>query len=221
MMDASLDTDIVIHLYKSDKKDLLFSSFDKIYMHEYLLEKELKNKSDTVYKEFLLDVEKGKVEIIKNKDLVNMGIKGLFENYKDEYYYLFDQGELFAVALAKAMGIVAFISDDTKEFGPHEALVKELIEDVIPFAFYELLFLKFLSSEITIDELYSNFEQVNLRSMRDRPMNFRSRMLSTVRRFTKKYGTERDLKWIDSYCLERNVNLNNKMKEFRSFLETM
>lgn len=221
MMDASLDTDIVIHLYKSDKRDLLFSSFEKLYMYEFLLEKEMKNKSDTVYKEFLLDVKKEKVEIIKNKDLVTMGIKGLFENYRDEYDYLFDQGELYAVALAKAMGIVAFISDDTKEFGPHETLVKELIEDVIPFSFYELLFLKFLASEITMDDMYSNFKKVNLNSMSDRPMNFKSRMLTTVRRFSKRYGTERDLKWINSYCIEKNVNFNNKMKELRSFLKTM
>lgn len=56
--------------------------------------------------------------------------------YIEDYEYLFDDGELYTVALAKAMGIVIFLSDDTKEFGPHETLVKELIEDVIPFAFY-------------------------------------------------------------------------------------
>jgi hypothetical protein len=221
MMDASLDTDIVIHLYKSDKGDLLFSSFDKLYIHEFLLEEEMKKKSGTVYKEFLLDVEKGKVEVIRNKDLVHMGIKGLFEDYKTKYYYLFDNGELHAVALAKAMGIVAFTSDDTKDFGPHETLVKEIIEDVIPFAFYELLFLKFLASEITIDVMYENFEEINSASMSERPMNFRSRMLSTVRRFTKRYGTERDLNWINSFCTEKNVNLSDKMKELRSFLDAL
>ncbi len=220
-MDASLDTDIVIHLYKSGRKELLFSSFDKLYMYEYLLEEEMKNKLYSVYEEFLLDVERGNVEIIRNKDLVHMGVKGLFENYKNDYYYLFDKGELHAVALAKAMGIVAFTSDDTKEFGPHETLVKELIEDVIPFAFYELLFLKFLSSEITVDEMYENFKEVNLSSMSDRPMNFRSRMLCTVRRFTKRYGTERDLQWIGNFCTKRNINMNGKMKSLKLFLKTM
>lgn len=52
-MNASLDTDIVIHLYKSDKRDLLFSFCNELYMHEYLLEKELKNNSIVVYREFL------------------------------------------------------------------------------------------------------------------------------------------------------------------------
>jgi hypothetical protein len=214
-MNASLDTCIVIHLYKSDKRELLYSPFEKLYIYEFLLETELKNKDYDVYKKFLLDIEEGKVQVITNKDLINNGIKGLFENYIEQYNYLFDQGELYAVALAKAMGIATFASDDTKDKGPHETLVKEIIEDVIPFAFYELLFLKFLASEITIDEMYSDFEQVNLKSMRERPMNFKNRMLSTARRFTKKYGTERDLKWIDDYCLERKIDLKNKMKELK------
>lgn len=59
--------------------------------------------------------------------------------------YIFDKGELQAVALAKAMGIAAFLSDDTKDFGTYQFLVKEIIESVIPFAFYELLFIKFLN----------------------------------------------------------------------------
>jgi hypothetical protein len=119
------------------------------------------------------------------------------------------------------MGIEAFTSDDTKEYGPHYLLVRQLIEDVIPFAFYELLFLKFLSSEITIDEVHNSFQQINLICMGNRPMNFKNRMLSTAKRFTKKYGTKRDLLWIYSYCNEKGVNFNNKMKELKSFLKTM
>lgn len=147
-MDTSLDTDIVIHLYKSGKKELLYSSFNKLYIYDFLLEKEMQRKSISVYEEFKKDVEAGIVKVITNKDLIDMGIKGLFEEYKERNEYLFDQGELQAVALAKAMGIAAFVSDDTKDFGPHQSLVKELIEGVIPFAFYELLFIKFLNSQI-------------------------------------------------------------------------
>jgi len=39
-----------------------------------------------------------------------MGIKGLFDGYKRDYEYMFDMGELYAVSLAKAMGLVAFVS---------------------------------------------------------------------------------------------------------------
>lgn len=45
MMNALLDTDAAIHLYKSDKKELLFSTFSELYIYEYLLEVEMKTKS--------------------------------------------------------------------------------------------------------------------------------------------------------------------------------
>ncbi|MGF7185288.1 hypothetical protein GGQ84_001374 [Desulfitispora alkaliphila] len=220
-MDASLDTDIVIHLYKSGKRDLLFSYCDKLYMHEYLLVKELKNKSNPVYEQFLLDVENELITIIYNSDLVQMEIKGLFEGYKEDYNYLFDAGELHAVALAKAMGIVTFLSDDTKEFGPHETLVQELIEDVIPFSFYELLFLKYLESDMDPKNLLDEFENVNSNSMSQYPMNFRTKMLSTVRRFSKKYGTERDKQWIDKFCSHKHIDYKSKMRELGDFLRTL
>jgi len=56
-MDASLDTDIVIHLYKSNKIDLLFSFCDELYMHEYLLNNELKRKSYTVHEQFITIID--------------------------------------------------------------------------------------------------------------------------------------------------------------------
>lgn len=49
MMDVSLDTDIVIHLYKAGMKDLLSCYFNNLYIHKYLLENEVKNKSKEVY----------------------------------------------------------------------------------------------------------------------------------------------------------------------------
>lgn len=221
MMDASLDTDIVIHLYKSNKRDLLFSICDKLYMHEYLLENELKRKSYSVHEQFMIDVQKGNISIINNSDLINMGIKVLFDRYLIENDLLFDTGELYAVALAKAMGIVAFLSDDTKEFGPHDALTKELIEDVIPFAFYELQFLKYLETNQTPEDLHKEFEEVTTSSMNTHPMNFRSRMLSTARRFSNKYGTQRDIKWINEFCYIRSINYKNKIIELKDLLNTL
>lgn len=220
-MDASLDTDIVIHLYKSDKRDLLFSFCDSLYMHEYLLENELKRKSYLVYRKFIGDMENGYINIITNSDLIDMGIKGLFDRYKEENDLLFDTGELYAIALAKAMGIVTFLSDDTKDFGPHETLVRELIKDVIPFAFYELLFLKYIETDMSSVDLYKEFEEVTSKSMTEYPMNFRHRMLITVRRFSNKHGTERDKKWINEFCNNKNINYKNKMLELKEFLKTL
>lgn len=220
-MDASLDTDIVIHLYASGRKELLFSSFTELVMYEYLFEKELKRKSPIVYEEVARDVENSRVKIITNRDLIDMGIKGLFENYKDNNMYLFDQGELYAIALAKAMGIAAFVSNDTKAQGPHHTLVQEIIEDVIPFAFYELLFLKYLNSAITLQEMFEEFEAVTSASMSEHPMNFRSRMLSTVKRFANKNGSKRDTDWIRDFCSQNHINFKAKMQELRPFLDNL
>ncbi len=38
-MNASIDTDVVIHLYLSNKQALFFEIFDGLYMHEYLYER--------------------------------------------------------------------------------------------------------------------------------------------------------------------------------------
>ncbi len=81
-MNASLDTDIVIHLYGSGKEGLIFHFFDQLYMHAYLYEQELKIKSVPVFQRVSADVESGRIKIISSIDLSNMGIQGLFERYK-------------------------------------------------------------------------------------------------------------------------------------------
>ena len=221
MMDASLDTDIVIHLYRSGKKALLFSSFEQLFMYEYLKETELKTKAPDVYKEFCQDIESGNITIVNNAKLIEMDIKGLFENYKSKNECLFDQGELHAIALAQAMGIAAFVSDDTKSQGPHETLVKEVIEDVIPFAFYELLFLQYLCSQLTVEQLYQEFEEVTSSSMSENPMNFRSRILTSIRRFSEKYGTKRDLEWMNQFCSGRGIDFKKQVRELKPLLESL
>lgn len=221
MMNASLDTDIVIHLYKSGKKDLLFACFDELFIYEYLYETEMKTKSLQVYEEFKKDIDSGRISLITSAKLAEMGIKGLFEEYKESNKYLFDIGELHAIALAKAMGIVAFVSDDTKDEGPHQTLVKELIQGVMPFAFYELLFLKYLDSQISVQEMINSFEEVNSASMSTHPMNFRTKISLTVRRFSRKYGSKRDNDWLDTYCKERDIDLKSKMIELKMFIQSM
>ena len=219
-MNASLDTDIIIHLYKSGKKELLFEFFDDLYIHEFLLENEVRTNSEQVYIELLEDIKAKSIQVITTNDLINMGIKNLFEDYVKEYACLFDRGELRAIALAKLLGIAAFVSDDTKSGGPHQLLVNEYIEDIIPFAFYELLFLKYLQSELTAKQYYDSFKQVTDTSMSERPMNFNSKVKETVRRFTKG-GSERDLKWRDNFCNKQNINLKQRMQELKQFLQTL
>lgn len=218
MMDASIDTDVIIHLYGSGKEKIMYHFFDQLYMHAFLYERELKRKAPSVYKLLNADVVSGRVRIITNTELMHMGVQGLFEGYKRDYATLFDYGELNAVALAKSMGLAAFVSDDIKEFGPYDTLVKEYILDVMPFAFYELLFLQYLSSILTLAELHRDFTEVTTKTMRMYPMNYKSKMLNTVRRFSRQHGTQRDLHWLLEYCKMYSIDLNSKMRELKKQL---
>lgn len=219
-MKASLDTDITIHLYLSGKQDLMFSVFEKLFMHTYLYENELRRKAPSVYEMLKTDIDEGRVEIVRYRDLIEMDIENLFAEYKNDYKYLFDDGELYAVVLAKAMGIDAFVSDDTKDYGPHYSLVREIIEDVIPFAFYELLFLRYLSSDMTLEEVCQVFNEVNSRSLQH-PMNFRERMLRTARRFSQRHGTKRDYDWICGFCSQKQTNYKDMMRGLREYLSNL
>ena len=42
-MKATLDTNVIIHLYDAGLEEVLHSSFDKIYVYEYIIETELMN----------------------------------------------------------------------------------------------------------------------------------------------------------------------------------
>ena len=104
-MNASLDTDIIIHLYRAGNKELLYSLFDGLYVYEYLVEQELKNNARDVYLEFRKDIEDGLANAVISTDLQKRHVKVLFDKYVQDSQYLFDRGEMYAVALARAMEI--------------------------------------------------------------------------------------------------------------------
>jgi hypothetical protein len=167
----------------------------------------------------MADVVAGWIKIITQLDLIRLGVKGLFEQYLADYKNLFDDGETHAIALAKAMGLFALVSDDTKQFGPHDTLVRCLITDVMPFSFYELLFLRYLNSELTTSELHGEFDIVVAKF--EKPMEFSSRIKITIRRFVGKSAEKRDLEWLESYCSDRQIDYRNRIHELLDYLRTL
>jgi hypothetical protein len=63
-MDASLDTDVIIHLYTCEHQNLIFSSFDHLLYYEYLLERELKKKSRAIYDHLICDMTSNKIKVV-------------------------------------------------------------------------------------------------------------------------------------------------------------
>ena len=217
-MDVSLDTDITIHLYNAGKEELLFKYFDKCYMHEFILEREIKNKSVAVYNKIKEEIENDKIIKVTQKYLIDIKMKKNFENKVYELRTLFDFGETNAVALASVLGIAALVTDDTKDQGPHDTLVKEYVEDIIPFSFYELLYLDYLQSDDDYDKLKEDFDVINKAAYPQYPMEFVSRIKRVVRRFSRN-GSDRDIKWMRDFCNTYNINYRGSMQNLKLHLQ--
>ncbi|MFW5972340.1 MAG: hypothetical protein ACOCRL_02510, partial [Bacillota bacterium] len=64
-MDASLDTNVIIHLYSANFQAILFNRFNKIKVHQFIRDHEMNNHANTeILHLFDSDVESGKIEII-------------------------------------------------------------------------------------------------------------------------------------------------------------
>lgn len=216
-MDVSLDTDITIHLYDAGKEGLLFKYFDKLYMYEFILEREIKNKSNDVYKKIIAEIEAEKIIKVTQRYLIDIGMKKIFEDNLYDVKVLFDFGEANAVALAATLGIAALATDDTKDYGPHDMLVKEYVENIIPFSFYELLYLEYLQSDDAFDQLKGDYEKINHIAYPKYPMDFLSRIKRVVRRFSNR-GSNRDIAWMNAFCQKHSINYRIKMQALQLHL---
>lgn len=220
-MDVSVDTNILIHLYNAYSKELLLSSFDKVYAHEYIIDAELSGNDKNVHTQVEEDIKDGRIIKVTNGILVNKGIKELFDEHYRDFKILFagDWGEAYGVALASVIGIGAFVSDDTKDGGPHETLVKELIDGVVPFTFYELLFLKYLKSEINCDEFKVEFDRISVTM--SKPMEFKSRIKRVLRRYHKDRSSDRDFYWLQDFCDDYEVKLRSRLVELVTYIKAL
>ena len=74
-MDASLDTNVIIHLYKADFQTILTSRFNKLKVYEYIRYHEMKNHaSSDIIDLFDKDVQMGKIILITDVYLKSIGM---------------------------------------------------------------------------------------------------------------------------------------------------
>lgn len=218
LISVSVDTNVFIHLYKSYTEDLLFDIFQHIYVHEYIIETELKKNALDVYEKVKEEIKKGRIILFTNKDIVDRGLIEIFNDNYQYYLTLFarDRGEAYAIALATALGIPSFVSDDIKNGGPHETLVKEYIEDVVPFAFYELLFLKYLKDDISLEDFEGEFNKIAKTMVI--PMKFDSKVKITIGRFLSKNATNRDKEFLKSFVKINNINIRDRIDKLKEYI---
>ena len=91
------------------------------------------------------------------------------------------------------------------------------MEDIIPFSFYELLYLDYLQSK-NYDKLKSDYDKINKVAYPKYPMDFLGRIRRVVRRFSS-HGSDRDIKWMGEFCKKNNIDYRNTMQDLKLHLQ--
>lgn len=214
-MNGTLDTNVIIHLYGAGLETVLHESFDKIYVYEFIIETELTNHgSPEIIRAVKQDITDGKIVVLERDDLIKSGIGSIFDDHVRENRLIYehgDLGEVYAIALAKTLGLMILVTDDIKEYGPHYSLMHDVYAEVIPLAFYELFLLDFLKGRITASEYIRHFNKVN--SLLDRPMSLRRCINRFDTRFWDLPVSSREESWFHDLCLEIGVHYDDKYDE--------
>lgn len=221
-MEASLDTNVIIHLYGAGLQEILFRRFSKIIVFEFIRRQELNRHADAeILRRFDEDVSACKIELITENYLRSIGMLTIFKAHVDETRILYngsDLGEAYAISMARTLGCVCLVTDDIKERGPHYTLMRIPDSDVMPFAFYELLFLDYLES--IIDEVELIYKISAVCSTSSYRMNIDSKLKEFIRRFWARPYSSTEKEWMRGFCLERGINARMKLEALNSFMKT-
>ena len=89
-MRASLDTNVIIHLYKAGLQRILFDVFDEgVYIYEQIRSVELENHGSDVLEMVDADIAYGKIEIYTDQKLKDQAVYKIFDNnYKETGSYM-------------------------------------------------------------------------------------------------------------------------------------
>ena len=212
-MRASLDTNVIIHLYKAKLQSVLFDVFDEgVFIYEQIRNVELKNHGEEVIEAVDVDISAGKIEIYTDKKLKDLAINKIFENNVKENGLLYgtgDLGEVYAISLAQTLGAYSLVTDDTKQGGPYMSLL-QFQDDVMPFTFADVLIIRYLMGVTDAMQTVKDFESVNMAS--DLNWAFRSQLSKFIRRFFKDPYREDDKLWIKELEEKYGIKLKEKLK---------
>lgn len=219
-MKASVDTNVIIHLYKANLKTLLFERFEEILVYSFIRDIELQKHADVqVLNDFDTDVSNGKIKLIDNACLRQKRMYEIFEEHVYDNRLIYapsDLGEVYAIALARTLGAISVVTDDIKKGGPHYLLLREKNSDIIPFAFYELMMLDFLEEKTTPEIYVKSFNRVN--RILNNPMNIEKKTKNFILRFWGKNSEERDKQWIKKFCEKSKIVPKQKINELIKYI---
>ena len=218
-MRASLDTNVIIHLYRANMQSILFDVFkDGLFIYEQIRNIELEHHGKSVLAVVDKDIETGKIELYTNAKLKEQGVYRMFENNVKENRWLYmsgDLGEVYAISLAQTIGAYSLVTDDIKQGGPYMSLV-HLDYDIKPFTFADILILRYLLGFADAQQTVKDFDTVNETS--DLNWSFRSQLAKFIKRFVADpYKTE-EKEWFEQWTTEKSIKAMAKFRALRDAL---
>ena len=219
-MRASLDTNVIIHLYQANMQSILFEIFkDGVFIYEQIRNVELEHHGKAVLEAVDADIEAGKIEVYTDAKLKEQCVYKMFENNVKENRLLYgtgDLGEVYAISLAQTIGAYSLVTDDTKQGGPYMSLM-QLDYDVKPFTFADILILRYLLGVVDAQQTIADFDTVNEAS--DLNWSFRSQLTKFIKRFVADpYKTE-EKEWFEQWTTENNIKAMAKFRALRDVLK--
>ncbi len=218
-MRASLDTNVIIHLYKAELQSILFDVFDDgVFIYEQIRKIELENHGREVLETVDADIEAGKIEIYTDQKLKELAIYKIFENNCKENRMLYgtgDLGEVYAISLAQTLGAYSLVTDDTKQGGPYMSLF-QFEDNVMPFTFADVLILRYLMGRADASQTVKDFNAVNMAS--ELNWSLRSQVSKFIIRFLKDPYRKEDTIWIRELEKKHGINLKDKLANLSKWI---
>lgn len=219
-MRASLDTNVIIHLYRANMQSVLFEIFkDGVFIYEQIRNIELEHHGKAVLEAVDVDIEAGKIELYTNAELKEQGVYRIFENNVKENRLLYgtgDLGEVYAISLAQTIGAYSLVTDDTKQGGPYMSLM-QLDYDVKPFTFADILILRYLLGSTDAQQTVKDFDTVNETS--DLNWSFRSQLAKFIKRFDADPYKAEEKEWFEQWTTGNGINAMAKFRALRDVLK--
>ena len=89
-MRASLDTNVIIHLYRAGLQNILFDLFDDgVFIYEQIHDVELDHHGRDVLGKVDADIESGKIEVYTDQKLKDLAVYKIFESNVNENRWLY------------------------------------------------------------------------------------------------------------------------------------
>lgn len=219
-MRASLDTNVIIHLYQANKQKILFDIFkDGIFIYEQIRNVELEHHGKSVLKAVDADIAAGKIELYTNEKLKEQGVYRMFETNVKENRLLYgsgDLGEVYAISLSQTIGAYSLVTDDTKQGGPYMSLM-QLDYDVKPFTFADIMILRYLLGIVDEQQTVTDFNVVN--EVSNLNWSFRSQLKKFIKRFVADPYKAEEKEWFEELIKVNNIKAMEKFRTLRDALK--